>query len=194
MDIFLKELTHDNNTFQHEWKNINKRSQEVSISNNDGKIILNILADYVINEPNDRLPCQLKYTFIQNIIQRIAKENLSISLDDIIQVFLRVLDDYSDGYWHLTMIESIYVEFKLAQKLCSQPIQIHLIEQILNSLRKKSFINKITTDDNRWEAFLCYKVFSNYSTSDLPTLNNDELMEMARKAYQQFYRLANSIV
>jgi len=187
MDEFIRQLTHNNNEFQNQWNNINKQSQEISISV-DGKKILNVLADYVIDEPQDQLPCSAKFVFVKNIIKRIIKENLSISIDDIVQVFTRVLDEYTNGCWHLNFIESIYTEFNLGKCLCSQPIQTHLIEQIFLSLEKKLFVNQIKDDDKKWEFFLVNNVFYNNSTISLITLNNKEAMKVMRKSYQELYR------
>jgi hypothetical protein len=187
MDEFIRQLTHDNKLFQSEWNNINKRFQETSTSVG-GNSILNALADYVIDEPQDELPCSIKFVFIKNIIKRIIKENLLISISDIVQVFLRVLDGYENGCWHLNFIETIYTEFNLGKCLCSQPIQTHLIELIFRSLEKKSFVNQIKDDDKKWEVFLVKNVFYNSSTISLTTLNNKETMKIMRKDYQELYR------
>ena len=69
--------------------------------------MLNALADYVLDEPNDSSPCPIKFVFIKNIIKRLVQENLSIPIDDIVQVFIRVLDGYVNGCWHLNFIKSI---------------------------------------------------------------------------------------
>jgi hypothetical protein len=66
----------------------------------------------------------------KNLIKRIIKENLLISIDDIVQVFTRVLDEYINECWYLNFIELIYREFNLGKYLYSQPIQIHLIDYL----------------------------------------------------------------
>jgi hypothetical protein len=187
MDEFIRQLTHDNKLFQNEWNNINKCLQETSISV-DGKSILNILADYVIDEPNDILPCPMKFFCVQNIIKRIVKENLFIPIDEIVRVFTRVLDEYVTGCWHLNFIETIYNEFNLAYSLCSIPPQMSLIELIFKSLQKKIFVNQIKNDDQEWEFFLVNNVFYNDSSSNLSRLNNKEIMKVMRRPYQQLYR------
>ncbi len=187
MDEFIRELTHDNDVFQNQWNQINKSSEGISISI-EGKTVLNALADYVIDEPNDRLPCSIKFDFIKNIIKRIIKENLSIPISDIVQVFLRVLDGYENGCWHLNFIELIYTEFNLGKCLCSQPIQTHLIEQIFKSIEKKTFVNEIKDHDKKWQYFLVNNLFYQNSTISFTTLNNIEVMKLMRKDYQELYR------
>jgi hypothetical protein len=187
MDEFIRQLTHDNKLFQNQWNDINKRFQETSTSVG-GKSILNALADYVIDEPHELLPCPIKFVCVQNIIKRIVKENLSISIDEVVQVFTRVLDGYVTGCWHLNFIETIYNEFNLAKSLCSIPPQMSLIEQIFTSLQKKSFVNQIKDDDKKWEYFLVNNVFHNNSSSNLIRLNNKEVIKVMRRPYQQLYR------
>ncbi len=187
MDEFIRQLTHDNKLFQNQWNDINKRFQETSTSVG-GKSILNALADYVIDEPHELLPCPIKFVCVQNIIKRIVKENLSIPIDEIVRVFTRVLDEYVTGCWHLNFIETIYTEFNLGKCLCSDPIEIHLIEQIFKSLEKKTFINEIKDHDNRWKCFLINNLFYQNSTISFTTLNNIETMKIMRKSYQELYR------
>jgi hypothetical protein len=77
MDEFIRELTHDNNVFQNQWNEINKYSQ-MSIFN-DSKTVLNALVD----EPNDRLPCSIKFDFISQFRSQILFKYLHVFLINI---------------------------------------------------------------------------------------------------------------
>jgi hypothetical protein len=72
MKKFIRQLTQTNKVFQNQWNDINKGFQETSIFVG-GKSILDALADYVLDEPQDLLPCLIKFVCVQNIIKRIVR-------------------------------------------------------------------------------------------------------------------------
>ncbi|CAF4876840.1 unnamed protein product [Rotaria socialis] len=136
MDKFIRQLTHNNEVFEKQWPeiytNINKATTSVG-----AKSVLNALVEYVIVEPRDPPPSQMKLVLIQNVIKQLVNEKLPVILDDVIEAFTSVLAAHITDDWHVNFLAAIYQEFCLGASLYSIPSNSHLIERIFKSLQKK---------------------------------------------------------
>ncbi|CAF0844664.1 unnamed protein product [Rotaria sordida] len=188
MDEIIKQLTHDNNLLEQQWSDIFSRIEEASIPN-DSKLILNALVDYLLTEPIDSLPCLLKYLLITMVIEQLIKKEVSIEINDLINVFIRILDSSRVDRLYLKFLETIYKNFEIGERLCSTPIKTDLIEKILQSLQKKTFVFNSNEDTEKWETFLTQTIFSN-STNDMNILNKQDIIEEMKANFQQFYKHA----
>jgi hypothetical protein len=137
MDKFIRQLTLNNELFEKQWPGTCTQLDKASTSVG-AKVILGVLADYVLAESNDSPPSQVKIIFLRKVAKRLVDEKLPISIDDVVQVFTRVLDAYTTGGCHLNFLETIYGEFHLDESLYSIPPKTHLIEKNFKSLQKKN--------------------------------------------------------
>ncbi|CAF4231914.1 unnamed protein product [Adineta steineri] len=153
MDDIILQLTHDNNLFQGQWSDIFIHVEKASISNNP-KLILDVLADYVLTEPINSSPCNEKYTFVNLIIERLAESELSIDINDLVNIFTQTLDRSRIDEWNLNFLQTIYQKFKIGTQLYLIPLKTNLIEQILQSLLKKTFIFNSEENYDKWKQFL----------------------------------------
>ncbi|CAF1143141.1 unnamed protein product [Adineta steineri] len=187
VDIILQ-LTYDNNLFQEQWSDVFIHVEKASISNNP-KLILNVLPDYVLTEPINPLSCNEKYRFVNLVIDRLIKNELSIDINDLVNIFTQTLDRSRIDEWNLNFLQTIYQKFKIGTQLCLIPLKINLIEQILQSLLKKTFIFNSEEDYEKWKQFLTQYIFSN-SINDDNILNNQNIVTNMQTNFKQFYQHA----
>ncbi|CAF3918965.1 unnamed protein product [Adineta steineri] len=174
--------------FQEQWSDIFIHVNKTSVSNNP-KLSLNVLADYVLTEPINSSPCEVKYSFVNLVIERLAKNELSIDINDLVNIFTQTLDRSRIDEWNLNFLQTIYQKFKIGTQLCLIPLKINLIEQILQSLLKKTFIFNSEEDYEKWKQFLTQYIFSN-SINDDSILNNQNIVTNMQTNFKQFYQHA----
>lgn len=187
MDEFILQLTHDNNRFEEQWTDTFTRIEEASISNDSKLLVLNALVDYVLTEPIDHVPSDVKYLLVTMVIQQVIKSEVSIEINDLVNIFTRVLDSSRLDLWHLHFLQTIYQEFKISEQLSSIPIKANLIEQILKSLQNQTLEFNSEEVTEKWERFLTESIFSN-SADDKNILNNQIILTNTQTIFQQFYK------
>ncbi len=136
MNNFIRQLTHSNELFEKQWSDTCTRLDQASTSVGT-KAILDALVDYVLVEPCDPPPNQIKLIFIEKVTKQLATKDSTITLDDVVTAFTRVLDAYATNGLHVHFLKAIYQEFHLCESLYSIPPKTHLIELIFKSLQKK---------------------------------------------------------
>ncbi len=174
MDEIISQLTHDNHLFEEQWSDLFSRIEQVTIPN-DSKLVLNALVDYILTEPIDPSPCDVKYIFITMVIQ----QEISFETSDLINAFIRILDSSRTDQWSLNFLETIYRTFRIGERLSCQT---NFIEQILHSLQKKTLIFNSHEENENWQKFLTEQLFSN-STDEKNILN-----QYNQTHFQEFYK------
>jgi hypothetical protein len=164
MNDIISQLTHDNDLFEEQWSDTFNHLENTSISD-DSKLVLHALVDYILAEPIDPLPCDVKYLFVTMIIEQMIDREISA---DLINEFIRVLNSSRTDQWNLHFLETIYQKFQIGKQLSSHPMKIYFIEKILQTLQTKTFKD----DDEKWKDFL----FSD-STDDQNRLNQLDMQK-----------------
>ncbi|CAF3843939.1 unnamed protein product [Rotaria sordida] len=197
MDKFIRQLTHDDTTFQGQWPNIVDKLHEL-INNCEQKntnilvvkiktldaIVVYILAESITSQT----PVYAKIALIKLILEFIINDPLP-SLTDIVRHFRRILDvNNIFNEWYLSCIEAFHYECQLFQRLLSTK-SIDSIESIFQSLQKHPFLNDQTNKDieEKWQQYLSRRLFSPLSM-DTNVLNCEEIMFAMRSTFQQFFR------
>jgi hypothetical protein len=186
MNEIILQLTHDNNLFEEQWSDTFTRIEEASIPN-DSKVVLNALADYVLSEPMDPAPADVKYLLISMVIKQLVKNEACIEINELVNIFTRVLDASRTDQWYLHFLQTIYRDFNIGEQLRSLPLKANLIEQILRSLQNKIFIFNSKEHGEKWQTFLTKYVFSN-SADNNNILNKQNIITNMQIVFQQFYK------
>ena len=198
VEEFFRELTHDNDLFDQQWSNVSDRLENVFFddlhTNKNNPIgfktkTLDCLVDYILAEPN---PSEKKVYSKQLIVERILQvcaDDSQPPLSEIVRVLRRIID-LPDIYnqWYLTCIQTFQYKFRLYEQLISSK-SVDLIESILQSLEKHSFLNGQVDKqtEEHWTEYLSRRLFSPL-TMDSNKLNREDLMLIMRPAFQKFFR------
>jgi hypothetical protein len=83
MNDIISQLTHDNDLFEEQWSDTFNHLENTSISD-DSKLVLHALVDYILAEPIDPLPCDVKYLFVTMIIEQMIDREIFYSCYEFI--------------------------------------------------------------------------------------------------------------
>ena len=196
-EVWIRQLTHDDALFEHEWSNIFSRihrffekcDENREQLNKEKLQVLNALIDYVLAEPNpEQSPINVKFFFVEKVVEKCAQEGLP-PLRETMDIVHRILDrDNIANRWYLSVIEEFYFKFHLCQNLVSTE-SYDLIEKLLQSLMKHSFVDNQMdekTADGWWR--LCSQRFFSQISSDSNKLNFEHVMKAKRTVFQQIFR------
>lgn len=192
MEEYLRQLTHDNEQLATSWPKVFEQLHKLSIDIPDDEQLsfkvntLNALVDYVLvdNEPL----VNHKVTFLESVLQKVSDKPL-IPLEELVRILCRVLDvdDVNDEY-NVVFLRRFYFQLALGERLSELP-SVNLIESILTSLQKHSFLNGNFKDQmqEKWKELLSRGLFSPI-TSDRNKLNSDQTITHMRSQFQHFYK------
>ena len=155
MDKIISQLTHDNDLFDEQWSNIYDRLQSISLST-DGKPVLCGLVDYILADPIDPPPDQIKYTFIQVIFRELDSDEISLDTVDLVNAFIRVLQSPSIDSWRLEFLTMLYKKFRIGERISSHASKDQFLQEILQHLQQQTF----ETHEDKWQTFLVEYLFS----------------------------------
>ncbi len=65
----------------------------------------------MLTEPNDPVPSDVKYLLVTMVIQQMIKSEVSIEINDLVNIFTRVLDSSKLDLIILTNVQTIFQQF-----------------------------------------------------------------------------------
>lgn len=187
MDKILEQLSHNDDILEQQWPDIYSHLEQDPIPV-DAKLVLNALVNYLLSEPiNSSSSSNIKDELITKTINVMINKEVSIEINDLVNAFICILDSTKFDSLYLLFLRTIYEKFEIGERLCSMPIETSLIEQILLSLQKNSFIINATEINELWQTFLTKTIFST-SSDTKNILNTQDTMKIMRTSFQQFYK------
>lgn len=180
MEEIISQLTHDNSLLDEQWSEIYDQLRSVSPSN-DGKTVLHALVDYILADPIDPPPDQIKYSFIDMVIDELNSSEISLDTVDLVNAFLRVLQSSSIDPWRLHFLTTIYEKFRLGERISSHTSKDQFLKEILRHLQTKNF----ETHEENWRTFLIGNLFSSL-IDESNALNQTD----RQTQFEQFYKHA----
>ncbi|CAF3498130.1 unnamed protein product [Rotaria socialis] len=199
-DKFIRQLTHNTETFERNWSSTFDRLNDFFIDCENENVdvqdyrikALDALVDYILaDSPTEKKETHdAKSIFVRRVVL-LCEPDPQPSLVDLVRILRRILDSPNvfNG-WYLTFIESIYHQFNLGTYLSEKP-STDLIASILKSFEKQSFL-KETSDtecESRWRDFLVTYMFSSLGSIS-NKLTGEETMLAMRPAFQQLFQRA----
>lgn len=195
-DKIIQQLTHDNKKFEEQWYLTRDCLQESFDAWNEKQTnvqiykvkALDALANYVLTDSASLKPFHTKFIFIEHVVTLCSTEPQP-ALTDLVRILRRILDQPNIfNEWYFSMIEEIYKRFELGTKLSEKPSS-DLIESILRSLQKQTFLNgnSYFECEDRWIEFFKKYMFSSGSSAENQLATEATMISM-RPSFQQFFK------
>ncbi|CAF4644317.1 unnamed protein product [Rotaria sp. Silwood2] len=128
MDDYIRQLTHDNKTFENQWPKTFDELHKFINNYNESNInilsfkvkILDAAIDYVLSESIiSEQPVYAKVVLVRIIIKFVGADQMP-SFIDILRIFRRILDvNNIYNQWYLSVIELFHYELQLFKCLIS---------------------------------------------------------------------------
>lgn len=185
MDDLIRQLTHDEQQLEEQWPDVYSALHEATIPD-DAKLVLNALLDYVLAEPSNASPSMIKETLVTLVIDLLHRSSAPMSTNDLVDVFTRAIDASRDDLWSLHFAKALYDKLRIGKQLSEPSVKTELVEQILQSVQKRTLIFDAKRELNAWQSFLTGSVFSAAST-DATNINQPVIIEEMKGTFQQFY-------
>lgn len=187
MDDWIQKLTHENELFEEQWPSIYEQIKTHSIPD-DPFLVLTSLENYVRQESMNNSIVDVKFLFVDNVLDKLVDEEVSISIDQLVHLFVRSIGSMTtmnqfDCHW----LKQFYVKFELGEKLKQEFVRTDLIAQILDILSTKVLTFQQRNTQEEWHQFLTSKIFSD-SNEDENTLNQSIIVKSMINQFQEFYK------